>query len=161
MTTNGGGWTLVWQGIGGSNATSLFTTAAFNAAGATTLTQTFKFTDATINNLLTEAYMVQGISPYAFTLYMLPNCSFAATSRNDRAPNPYCGTSYTSTAWAGVYGSNPYFNQWYGIGDFPGNYGHFLTAHTGAGGAWMVGNGASGVYCNGTAAGCSLRFFVR
>jgi hypothetical protein len=159
MTTSGGGWTLVWRGVGNQNPNSLATTAAFNSINAAN-GQTFKLTDASINSLLTEGYMIRASGTYNFTYYMKPTCAWAAMTRNNRAPNPECGTSYTSMTWTGAYGANPSHTEWYGIGDFPGNYGRFLTHHSGAN-SWLVGNGSNGVYCNGSAANCSLQVYVR
>ncbi|MBI1275513.1 hypothetical protein GC177_06035 [bacterium] len=162
MTTSGGGWTVVWVGIGGQNKTSLSTTAAFNTAGATTVSQTFKFDDNTINSLLTEGYMLRSTGLYNNVRYMSSSCEFAAMTATTRAPSPACGVSYTSMAWAGAAGNPFTHTEWTGLSDCNSNACYFLTRQLNATyNTWITGNGVSGVWCNGGQANCNMVMYVR
>jgi hypothetical protein len=183
QTADGGGWTLVMRGYGGSFQTnaSWNTAGALNAnyassANAPASTTTFKLADATINSIRgagTGIYRTRADGTY-------PQTRFWQSGTYGHTSAPPVSTqetvSYASLSWTGAYAADP---RWtsnstgissavYGGGlsdeqGAPNYFGMHLGTNRGIDAGWIVGSGDSSGpnYCVGTQANCNFTMWVR
>jgi hypothetical protein len=183
MTNDGGGWTLVMRGYGGSYYTDAYwnTTAALNLAYASTPnapsgTTTFKLADGTINAIRaagTGNYRTQSDGTYSYKRFWQSG-TYGHTSVPPASAQET--VSYATLGWAGSYAADP---RWlanttgissavYGGGlsdeqGAPSYFGVYMDTNRGINVGWIDGSGdASGPnYCVGSSANCNFNMWVR
>jgi hypothetical protein len=183
QSADGGGWTLVMRGYGGSFQTnaSWNNAGALNAnyassANAPTSTTTFKLADATINAIRSAGagiYRTRADGTYPQTRFWQSG-TYGHTTVPPASPQET--VSYATLSWTGAYAADP---RWtsnstgissavYGGGlsdeqGAPNYFGMHFGTNRGIDVGWIIGSGdASGPnYCAGSQANCNFTMWVR
>jgi len=171
MTGDGGGWTLVMRGLGGST-TGWGTTGALNAArsAATDASTgaTFKLADATINQVRNGGmYRLKSDGLMSQTRFVAPFNYAHTTLLTQAMANTPPTVTYATVALTGAMPnqnlSQPFY---YGISDDGGSWNTYFSTNRSSNG-WSLGintfnNGSDNTqYCVGTTAGCNFTMWVR
>ena len=168
MQTDGGGWTLVARGKGGSMS-GWGTTGDLNTAAALGLGQTFKWSDAKINALVTERYRwtydgsVLGAGAKgqgAWWYWNSAGCVYGhKTQAQGNCDRAYGDVGLTKGPIPGSNGSGAYMGLCAGGG-------HYIHTHH-VGPSWYIrdhhtyAKGGGSTNCSGGQGGCDVALWVR
>ena len=162
MTTDWWWWTLVWRWIWWA-ANNWHTTWDLNLAHAVTLQQTFKFADATINDLVTTHYRFEWDGTIAQDWYWSWGCTYAHTTPVQT--DWLCNTShptYDLTSWWAYW---DYHTSHLWLWDWDWNTwilrGGLHSSHNSA--YYYIRSSLTGSTpaCNGTASNCNVKLWVK
>jgi len=116
MTTDGGGWTLAENFVysGAPGGVPGWCGAAAAGSDFSSLSNSFKLPDATINQLVTYGYRGHGSASQCYatpcdvdiTLYWKADCTFSSTSRSAACDAAYRDSTFTTPSCGGTNSDN-------------------------------------------------------
>ncbi|MFK7779715.1 MAG: fibrinogen-like YCDxxxxGGGW domain-containing protein [Candidatus Gracilibacteria bacterium] len=164
MITNGGGWTLVMRGYGGSSTgwdTNLDINSEFSIDGGLQTTS-FKFSDTYINNIRATDGIYRLISDgiYSFTRFSGPEAyNHILTAKTGRVyANKTCSDVDLLDCKTLLTISSADFE---GIGDVTDDAKYYFVTNRGIENYWVTGNNQSAARCVGSTIDCSFSMWVK